>query len=95
MIAGGPQTTIDFIPRFYLYLTMRDGCFLWHATSSSCLSLSFVFDAILYSKSTNEDSDAGHVKCSRGPQVPHSWSMSSCNFRYRNAKTSFCNRLSV
>jgi len=31
------------------------------------------FDAILYSKSGNENSDAGHIKCSRGPQVPHFW----------------------
>jgi len=27
---------------------------------------------ILYSKLANENSDAGHIKCSRGPQVPHS-----------------------
>jgi len=29
------------------------------------------FDVILYSKLDNEHSDAGHIKCSRGPQVPH------------------------
>jgi len=29
------------------------------------------FDAILYSKLGNETSDAGHIKFSRGPQVPH------------------------
>jgi len=35
------------------------------------------FDAILYSKLCNENSDAGQIKCScgqhlaRGPQVPH------------------------
>jgi len=29
------------------------------------------FDAILYSKLTNENPDAGHIKCSRGPQVAH------------------------
>jgi len=28
------------------------------------------FDAILYSKATNENSDAGHIKCSLGRQVP-------------------------
>jgi len=28
------------------------------------------FDAILFSKLGDENSDAGHVKCSRGPQVP-------------------------
>jgi len=29
------------------------------------------FDAILYSKLGNENFDAGHIKCLRGPQVPH------------------------
>jgi len=35
------------------------------------------FDVILYSKLGNENSDAGHIKCSpglhlaRGPQAPH------------------------
>jgi len=35
------------------------------------------FDALLYSKLGNENSDAGHINCSRelhlarGPQVPH------------------------
>jgi len=28
-------------------------------------------DVILYSKSGNENDNAGHVKYSRGPQVPH------------------------
>jgi len=31
------------------------------------------FDAIFYSKLGNENSDASHSKCSRGPQVPHPW----------------------
>jgi len=37
------------------------------------------FDAILYSNLGHENSDAGHIKCSRGvhlargPQVPHPW----------------------
>jgi len=30
-------------------------------------------DVILYDKLVNENSDAGHIKCSRGPQVPHPW----------------------
>jgi len=29
------------------------------------------FDAILYSKLGNKNSDAGHIKRSGGPQVPH------------------------
>jgi len=28
-------------------------------------------DVILYYKMGNENSDAGHIKCLRGPQVPH------------------------
>jgi len=28
---------------------------------------------MLYSKMGNENSDAGHIKCSRGPQFPHPW----------------------
>jgi len=35
------------------------------------LSLDIRFDAILYSKLGNENSDTGHIKCSRGPQVPY------------------------
>ena len=29
------------------------------------------FEAILYSELGNENSDAGHIKRPRGPQVPH------------------------
>jgi len=29
------------------------------------------FDAMLYSNMGNENSDAGHIKCSRWPQFPH------------------------
>jgi len=28
------------------------------------------FDSMLYSNLGNENSDAGRIKCSRGPQVP-------------------------
>jgi len=31
------------------------------------------FDAILYYKLGNENSDTGHIKCPRGPQVHHPW----------------------
>jgi len=33
--------------------------------------MEFRFDANLYSNMGNENSDTGHIKCSRGPQVPH------------------------
>jgi len=29
------------------------------------------FDAMPHSNLGNENSDVGHIKCSRGPQVPH------------------------
>jgi len=29
------------------------------------------FDVMLYSNFGNENMDAGHIKSSRGPQVPH------------------------
>jgi len=32
------------------------------------------FEAMLYSNLGNENSDAGNIECSRGPQVPHPWS---------------------
>jgi len=35
------------------------------------LIMEFSFDAILYSKLGNENSDAGHTKCPRRLQVPH------------------------
>jgi len=38
------------------------------------LIMEFRFDAILYSNMGNENSDTGHIKCSRGPQVPQPWS---------------------
>jgi len=33
--------------------------------------MEFHFDVILCSSLVNENSDVGHIKCSRGPQVPH------------------------
>jgi len=36
--------------------------------------MEFGFDAILYSTLGNENSDAGHIKCSRGTQVAQPWS---------------------
>jgi len=42
-----------------------------HYLSKYLLIMEIRFDAILYSKLGNENSDTGHIKCSRGPQVPH------------------------
>jgi len=47
--------------------------------SNYLLIIEFRFDAMLYSNSGEETSDAGHIKCSRGPhlarrpQNPHPW----------------------
>jgi len=52
------------------------------------------FDAMLYSNLGNENSDAGHIKRSREPQVPHPCLttrfdfLSSCRFR-RSVSTGF------
>jgi len=46
--------------------------------SKYLLIMDLRFDAMLYSNLGNENSDAGHIKCSRGlhlahwPQTPHS-----------------------
>jgi len=39
--------------------------------SKYLLIMELRFDAMLYSNLGNENSDAGHIKCSCGPQVPH------------------------
>jgi len=39
--------------------------------SKYLLIMELRFDAILYSKLGNKNSDAGHIKCSHRPQVPH------------------------
>jgi len=46
------------------------------------------FDAILYSKSTNENSDAGHIECSRRSQVPHTPLLYSLSNAFQNCKSS-------
>ena len=63
---------IIFVLNFYLYPTVR------RVTSLDLLSkhlriMQLRFDAMLYSYLSNENSDAGHIKRSRGPQVPHPW----------------------
>jgi len=39
--------------------------------SKYLLKMGLRFDAILYSSLGNKNYVAGHIKCSRGPQVPH------------------------
>jgi len=41
------------------------------------------FGAMLHSNLGNENSDAGHMKCLRGPQVLHPW----CNASQQGAKS--------
>jgi len=45
--------------------------------SKYLLIMELRFDAMLCSNLGNENSDAGHIKCSRGPQVPHPCSRES------------------
>jgi len=56
--------TIYLIHKFNLYLTMeiRDSLDI---ISKYLLVMEIHFDAIVYSKFGDEDSKAGHIKCSR------------------------------
>jgi len=72
--------SIIFILKSYLYPNMRNSDFSRLLIYSKyLLIMEHRFDAILYSNLGNENSDAGHIKCSRGvhlargPQVPHPW----------------------
>ena len=66
---------VNFIRKFYHYLTMMKRDLL----SKYLLTMELRFDAMLYSNLANENSDAGHMKCSRvpnfacGTEVPHPW----------------------
>ena len=68
--------SINFILKFYHYLTMRKSELSW-LTIWYLLIMEFRFDAILYSNLGNKNYAAGHIKCSRWPhlarglQVPH------------------------
>jgi len=53
--------TIELIPKFNLYLTMRDEGSL-DILSKYPLVMELRFDTILYSKLDNENSDPGHIK---------------------------------
>jgi len=41
--------------------------------SKYLLIMDLRFDTMLCSNLSNENSVEGHIKCSRGPQVPHAW----------------------
>jgi len=75
-----PGGKSNFILKFCLHLPKgnkeRKLCHRARDTSLgllfTCLPvMEFRFDAMLYSNSGNENSDAGHIKCSRELQVPH------------------------
>jgi len=63
--------------KFYLYLTVWKCDFyltVWKCDdllSEYPLIMELRFDAMLYTNSGSENSDVVHIKCSRGPQVPH------------------------
>jgi len=48
------------------------------------------FEAMLYSYFGNENSDADHIQCSRGPQVPHPSSRSVLHNRRACRGTPVC-----
>jgi len=78
-IDGGPHNLIILILKFYLYLPKENkekNCVKERKTTldlpSKCLLvIEFCFDVTLCSNLGNENSNAGHFKFSRGPQVPH------------------------
>jgi len=77
IIAGGPEITIGFILKFYLYLTMRDRGFLRHAICT-CLLLSFVLTPFctlnqLMKILMRAISNVHAGQATFGPQIPHSW----------------------
>jgi len=59
--------SINIILKFYNYEEE------WLLLSKYLLIMVLRFDWMLYSNLGNEHYDAGHVKCSRGPQVLHPW----------------------
>jgi len=62
----------DFTLKFYFYLTMTKNDFFL-LTYKYLLIMDLRFDTMLYSYLCNENSIAGHIKCSRGPHVRHPW----------------------
>jgi len=66
--------SINFLLKFYLYLTMTKSDFSWLTICKYLLIIKLRFDAVLYSNLGNKNSDAGRIKCSHGPQVLHPWS---------------------
>jgi len=83
-IIGGAQKLTSFILKFYLYLPKENKeCKPCHGTMESSFDLlstcplimEFRFDAVLSSSLENENSNEGHIKCSRVPQVPHPYSI--------------------
>ena len=60
------------------FLTMTKRDFSWLTIQVPAkhvlLIMELRFEAMLHSNFGNENCDAGHIKCSRGPQVLHPWS---------------------
>jgi len=60
-----------FYPKILPLSNYEKDCLLLTYYLSICLFMQLRFYAMLYSNLRNENSVAGHIKCSRGPQVPH------------------------
>jgi len=63
------RKTNYFILKSYLYQLWGSGTSL-DLLSKNLFIMELCFDAMLCSNFGNEISDSGHIKCSRGPQVP-------------------------
>ena len=81
------QIELNFLLKLYFYLPkennerklcqgVRDTSLCLLSTPACLLVMEFRYDAILCFNLGNENSDAGHIECSRGSQVPNRWSKS-------------------
>jgi len=64
---------------------MRKGDF--SSRTKYLLIMELRFDAKLHSNMGNENSDAGHIKCSGGPQVPHPWVKATKQYLHLQTRT--------
>ena len=78
--AGGPQKLINFILKLYLYLpkeNKEENYVKERETSPDLLSMCLLIMEFHFDARFHSNFDAGHIKFSCGPQVPHAWTKSN------------------
>ena len=63
------KKSIHFIPKLYLYLSMRKNDFSGLSIYKYLLIMDPQFDAMLHTTLSNDNSYADHIKCSHGPHL--------------------------